>query len=123
MKLKIKDMDIATGGPMVVVINKRDAMKLDLHHLDRIKISKNRKIETVVVDIAQSSKAVPEGKLGAYEEVLESLHLKSGDDVRIMLARKPLSLEFIKKKLDGGRLNKKEIKQLLESISERRLCD
>ena len=121
MKLKIKDMDIATGGPMVVVINKRDAMKLDLHHLDRIKISKNRKIETVVVDIAQSSKAVPEGKLGAYEEVLESLHLKSGDDVRIMLARKPLSLEFIKKKLDGGRLNKKEIDQIVWDIVHNKL--
>src|SRR3989344_3069381 len=121
MKLKIKDMDIATGGPMVVVINKRDAMKLDLHHLDRIKISKNRKIETVVVDIAQSSKAVPEGKLGAYEEVIESLHLKRRDRIRIMLARKPLSLDYIKKKLDGGRLNKKEIDQIVWDIVHNKL--
>ena len=45
MKLKIKDLDIASGGPLVVILNKKDAMMFDIHHMDRIKIKKGKKIE------------------------------------------------------------------------------
>src|SRR3989344_8383849 len=106
MKLKVKDMDIATGGPLVAILNHDDAQNLDLHSLDRIKIRKGRKIETVLVDIGESKRAVPRGKIGIFEEVIDSLGLRNGDNVEIMMARKPLSLRIIKKKLDGFRLNK-----------------
>ncbi len=43
MKLKVKDMDIATGGVLVAILNEKDALKLDLHALDRIKIKKGKK--------------------------------------------------------------------------------
>ena len=121
MKLKIKDMDIATGGPLVAILNSNDAMKFDIHHLDRIKIKKNGKIETVVVDIAENSKVVPEGTLGVYEEVMDSLKLKNKDKVSMMLARKPLSLDFIRKKLDGETLSKKEIGQIVWDITNNKL--
>ncbi|MAE43114.1 AMP phosphorylase [Candidatus Woesearchaeota archaeon] len=123
MKLKIKDMDIATGGPLIVVLNKKDAMKFDIYHLDRIKIKKGKKIETVVVDIAQSGKAVPEGSIGAYEEVISSLRLKNGDIVSITLARKPISIEFIRKKLDDKKLSKKEIDQIVWDIVHNKLSE
>src|SRR3989338_3111919 len=123
MKLKVKDMDIATGGPLVVILNKKDAMKYDIHHMDRIKVIKNKKIETVVVDIAESDNAVPEGCIGVYEEVLNSLKLKNSNMVSISLARKPLSIEFIKKKLDGKRLAKKEIDQIVWDIVHNKLSE
>ena len=123
MKLKVKDMDIATGGPLVVILNQKDAMKYDIHHMDRIKVIKNKKIETVVVDIAESDNAVPEGFIGMYEEVLNSLKLKNSDMVSISLARKPLSIEFIKKKLDGKRLAKKEIDQIVWDIVHNKLSE
>src|SRR3989344_4166520 len=103
MKLKIKDMDIATGGPLVAVLNIKDAMKFDIHHLDRIKIK--------------------EGKIGMYKEVIASLKLKNNDKVSIMLARKPLSIEFIRKKLDGKALNKKEIDQIVWDIVHNKLSE
>ena len=37
MKLKVKDIDIATGGPLVIILNEKDAVKLDIHHMDRIR--------------------------------------------------------------------------------------
>ncbi|MBI2208892.1 AMP phosphorylase [Candidatus Woesearchaeota archaeon] len=123
MKLKIKDMDIATGGPLVAVMNNKDAMKFDIHHLDRIKIKKGKKVETVVVGIAESSKAMPEGRIGVYEEVVDSLKLKNNDKVSIMLARKPLSIEFIRKKLDGKTLNKNEIDQIVWDIVHNKLSE
>ena len=58
MKLRVKDMDIATGGPLIAILNQDDARKLDLYVLDRIKIKKGNRIETAVVDIAESEMAV-----------------------------------------------------------------
>jgi AMP phosphorylase len=123
MKLKIKDVNIATGGPLVAILNEKDAMKFDIHHLDRIKIKKGKKIETVVANIATSAKIVPEGSIGVYEEVISSLKLKNKDEVSIKLARKPLSIDFIKKKLDGKSLRKKEINQIVWDIVHNKLSD
>ena len=121
MRLKIKDMDIATGGPLVAILNKEDAQKLDLHVMDRIKIEKGKKIETAVVDIAESRKSVKPGYIGIFEEVVDSLKLRNNEIVSISMARKPLSLEFIRKKLDGERLNKKEINQIVWDITHNKL--
>lgn len=121
MRLTVKDMDIATGDVLVAIINEKDALKLDIHTLDRIKIKKGNKIETVIVDIAESKKAVPEGSIGVFEEVIESLRLREGDTVSITLARKPWSLRYIKKKLDGGVLNKNEIYQIVWDIIHNKL--
>ena len=121
MKLKVKDVNIATGGPLVVILNRGDARKLDLHLMDRIKVKKGRKTETVVVNIAESKKAVRPGYIGVFEEVIDSLKLKHNDIVDISMARKPLSLEFIRKKLDGEKLNKKEIDQIVWDIAHNKL--
>jgi len=121
MKLTVKDIDISSGGPLIAVVNYRDAAMLDLHVMDRIKIKKNGKIETVVVDIAQSDKIIPKGKIGVFEEVISSLKLKNNDLVEIAIARKPLSVDYIKKKLDGQKLAKKEIYQIVWDIVHNKL--
>ena len=123
MRFNVKDMDIATGGPLVAILHKKDAEKFDLHHGDRIKIIKGKKVETVVVDIAESERAVPKGQIGLLKEVLSSLKLKNKDKVEIQPARKPLSLDYIKKKLDGYTLSKKEIDQIAWDISHNKLSD
>ena len=121
MKLKVKHMDISSGGPLIAVLNHKDAAMLDLHVMDRIKISKGKKIETVVVDIAQNGKIISTGKIGLFDEVVESLNLKNNDNVEITIARKPLSLDYIKKKLDGQKLSKKEIDQIVWDIVHNKL--
>ena len=121
MKLKVKDIDISSGGPLIAVMNHRDAAMFDLHVMDRIKIKKGKKVETVVVDIAESSRVVPGGRLGVFEEVIDSLKLKNNDRVEISIARKPLSIDYIKKKLDGQRLTKKEIDQIVWDIVHNKL--
>lgn len=121
MKLKAKDLDIASGGPLVAVLNHEDAAKLDLHVMDRIKVKKGRKVETVVVDIAQSKKIVPKGKIGVFEEVINSLKLKNKDIVEIAIAHKPMSIDYIKKKLEGRRLTKEEIDQIVWDIVHNKL--
>ncbi|MBI4453750.1 thymidine phosphorylase, partial [Candidatus Woesearchaeota archaeon] len=121
MKLKVKDVDISSGGPLIAIMNHKDAAMLDLHVMDRIKIKRRGKIETVVVDIAQSDKVVPKGKIGVFEEVIGSLKLRNNDNVEITIARKPLSIDFIKKKLDGQKLSKQEIDQIVWDIVHNKL--
>lgn len=121
MKLVVKDMDIATGGILIVILNEKDAEKLDLHHEDRIRIRKDSRETVAVVDIAESEKAVPVGEIGLFEESLDKLNAKDMDIVQIKLEKKPDSLKFIKKKLDGKQLNYSEIKKIVEDIVNNRL--
>src|SRR3989338_6924540 len=109
MKLKVKDMDIATGDIRVAILNKEDALLLDLHHMDGIIIKKNSNKTIAILDIAESDNAVKKGKIGLFEETLIDLNAKESDTVKIEAAEKPESIAYIKKKLEGKHLNSKEI--------------
>jgi putative thymidine phosphorylase len=123
MKLRVKDMDIATGDVQVAILNEKDASVLDLHHNDRIFIRKGFRKTIAVLDIAESEKAVPPGCIGLFEEVLDALYAKDGDIVKIALARKPKSINCIRKKLDGKELSYNEIYEIISDINKNRLTD
>lgn len=123
MRLKVKDMDISSGGPLIAILNEKDADNMDLHSGDRVKLVKRGKVETVVLDIGESEKAVKRGSIGLYEEVLESLKSKENDVVDMIPARKPLSIEFIRKKMDGFKLTKKEINQIVWDVVHNKLTE
>ena len=121
MKLKVKDIDTSSGGPLIALMNHKDAAVLDLHLMDRINIGKGSRTETAVLDITQNSRIVPKGRIGIFEEIIASLNLKNNDTVEITAARKPLSIDFIKKKLNGQSLSKKEIDQIVWDIVHNKL--
>jgi AMP phosphorylase len=123
MILRVKDTTVATGGPLIGIVNLLDAEKLDLHPMDRIKVVKGKQEETIVVDIAATELIVPEGWIGLNREVTEILKVKTGDKVGIVLARKPLSIDYIKKKLDGHVLIKKEFEQIVWDIVHNKLSE
>jgi AMP phosphorylase len=116
MKLRVKDLDIATGGLLVAAINEEDARKLDLYHGDRISIKKGKRETTAIVDIAESRKAVPPGHAGLFEEVLDKLHAKHNDIVHIDLKEKPAGVRNIRKKLLGKALTRKELNEIVNEI-------
>lgn len=121
IRLKVEDVGIATGGPLVVYLNARDAELLDLHTSDRVKVFKGKKVETAIVDIAGNAKLVPAGSIGLCEEVTRSVNARKGDVVRVALAGKPISIDYIKKKLDGFKLSRKEIEQVVWDIVHHKL--
>ena len=123
VKFKVKDMDIATGGIFVAILNQKDAHKLDLHSGDRILVKHNSKSITCILDISQSNKAVPEGKVGLFEEVLTKLHIKQGAAVEVKLTEKPESVKHIRDKLFGKELNYTELYHITDDITHDRLTD
>jgi len=42
MRLSVKDVDLATGGVFIAILNEQDARKFDLHLADRIKVKKGK---------------------------------------------------------------------------------
>jgi len=121
MKLKVKDMDISTGGVLISIFSKEDAHKLDLHYEDRVVLKFGHKSVTAVVDLAASKKAVPKGSIGLFEEVLEKLGVKSNDVVKIDIEEKPVSVGFIRDKLDGKELSSDQINEIVKDIVKNNL--
>lgn len=116
MRLKVKGLDIASGGPLITVLDEHDAFRMDLHPNDRILLRANGRKTVAIVDIAVSHKTVAEGEIGLFEEVLKKLRVKHGDTIILDYAKKPESLEYLKKKLDGEELTEKEIEVLVDDI-------
>lgn len=123
MKFKVKDMNIATGGILIAILHKKDAKRLDLASGDRIIVRDGKKEVTCVLDISESEKVVPEGKIGLFEEVLQRLKIRAGRLVEIGLTGKPESVAHIRDKLLGKHLNYKEIYHIIDDITNDRLTD
>lgn len=121
MKFKVKDMDIATGGPLISILNEKDAALYDLHHGDRIKIMLKGRSVLTSINIAESSKAVPQGCIGLFEEAVDALNAKKGEKATFSLERRPASVHLIKKKLDGERLSSSEIYEIVKDIVDNKL--
>ncbi len=121
MKFKVKDMDIATGGILVVILNNGDARRLDLHSGDRILVKDHGKEVTCILDISESRKAVPEGRIGLFEEVLDRLKVKDGSLITIGFTGKPESVKYIRDKLHGKHLSNQELYHIIDDITHDRL--
>src|SRR3989344_5423520 len=107
MRLKIKDLSFVTGGPFVSVMNVHDAEERDIKPGDRILIRKNGNRIISVVDLSESVR-VKRGEIGLFDEVLDYLNTEKGH-VDVTLAKRLKSLGYIRKKLEGERLSKKEL--------------
>ncbi len=120
MKLKIKKLKFMTGRS-ISVIHEKTAEELGFHIGDRISIeNKNKKIISVI-DII--SKMIKLNEIAVSEKIIRFLRIKDGDNVEIKIIEKPYCIDLIKKKLDGHRLNKNEIKEIIENIANNSLTE
>lgn len=123
MKLKVKNIGLSSGGPLVAVLNKQDAVKHDLRASDRILIKKGSRNITAIIDIYDKNKTVRPGQIGLFEETLTSLNSKSNDNVDVVISNHLESVSYIKKKLKGDALSKSEIEQIVNDIVNRYLSE
>jgi len=123
MKFHVKDMDIATGGIMIAILNVKDANELDLHSGDRILLKRNGHEVTCVLDISESNRAVPKGKIGLFEEVLDRLKVREGMIIDLKFTGKPESVKHIRDKLYGKKLDYTDLLHIVDDISKDKLTD
>ena len=120
--LKVSAVDIR-AGKLIAILHQKDARELGLFPMDRAEITsqQNRKSVNVVVDTTDS--VVKENQIGLFKDVCTALSVGSGDDVWVKASGKPKSIEFIRKKMEGGKLDSAEIRQIVEDIASNGLSE
>ncbi|MBN2881315.1 AMP phosphorylase [Candidatus Woesearchaeota archaeon] len=129
MKLHAKNIDVSTGGAQIVILDLSDARSMNIFSGDRVKVTFGSKEISAIVEIANADKnianfkQVSKGKIGLFAEGVEFLKTKNGSNVEISLENKPKSIEIIRKKLEGKKLNYEDIDTLVKEIVTRKLSD
>ncbi|MDW8034574.1 MAG: thymidine phosphorylase, partial [Nitrososphaerota archaeon] len=119
-KFSVKLIDIKQGG-FEILLNSQDAEELGIHPLDRVKISCEKGSLTAVANITPT--LVKKGEIGVFTEVSNALVLKEGEMVNVVPGERPLSLQYIRKKIDGQKLSRQEIYAIIKDIVENTLSD
>jgi len=106
-------------GQNEIVLNEVQAKQLDLGLMDRVRLLLRRKETNAIVDHCEQ--CVKYGEIGLFTEVAKALGAKKGDRISVDLAKRPESLDFIRKKLDGGILKESEIKAIISDLLAEKL--
>ena len=115
MELKVRRIDIEAGG-YEIILNEEDAKELGVYPQDRVKVRKEGMILTAIVNLSQS--VIKEGEVGMFIEISEKLNVKNGDKVKVIPTSRPLSVDYIKKKINGEKLTRDEIYEIIKDIAE-----
>lgn len=118
--MKIKIFSMEAGAP-VVVLNAEDARDAGLYSKDRVKITTPTGSIIAIVDITKTM--LKQGEVGVFLEIKRALDLKEGQFVSIVPVMMPRSLEFIKKKMQGKKLEPAEIREIVEDVVLNKLSE
>lgn len=123
IKLIPTKLPIKVGDKYIVVLNEHTAHKLDLHAGDRVLIKNGRKGEVrALLDITENG-AIRDTEIGLYIETWTKLKARRGDKLSISVAEKPISILYIKEKLNGKTLTKEQIDEIIKDVVEEDLSD
>lgn len=120
MLVKVKALNILTGRP-IAILPTEISKWLNIHVGDRVLIKKygEEKEVVAIVDVAQSKEKVD--YIFVSNEIFELLKLTEGNILEINPAQKPLSVLYIKEKMDKKRLNYQKIYEIIKSIARNEL--
>ena len=113
MKFSAKILDIATRG---VLLNRADARSIGVLDGDRVQVINSKNSISSAALVQTTSTIAQQGTVGIYRITNERLHLEDGEEIEIREARRPASLDFIKKKMDGVRLTKEETLTIIKDV-------
>lgn len=126
---KAKEIDIDASHELIVLLRKEDADELSLKPCDRIKIScsKNKKSLVCELEIVEhkknSSCPLKVGEVGLFESAFEKLTIWENMQVKIAPAPRPKSLDYVKEKFEGSRLNEIKFTEIIQDIVNNRYSE
>ena len=123
IKLIPTRIPIKVGDKYISVLNEHTAHKLDLHAGDRVLIKNGRKGEIrALLDVTDNNE-IRDTEIGLYVESWVKLKAERGDKLTIKVAEKPISIMYIKDKLDKKTLTKEQIDEIIKDVVEEDLSD
>jgi len=122
MLVKIRGIGLLTGRP-IIILPKEIAKWLNVNVGERIVVNKygEKKQIVAVVDITKIEERAD--FVYASDEIINYLNLKENDVVEINPAQKPLSVLYIKEKLDGKSLNYNRLFEIMKNIVNNELTE
>ena len=115
VSFRVRTLGIDSGKP-IVILTEDDASDLGVKSSSRVRVNSSKREITAIVNIA--STMIPNGTIGVFDEVRRILHLKDNHRVNVEVAPFPSSLQFIRDKLMGRRLNYDEIHEIVKDVVE-----
>ncbi|MFC1810192.1 thymidine phosphorylase [Patescibacteria group bacterium] len=122
IKLKPIRIPMRVGNKYIVVVNESTAEKLDVRAADRVDVNIGRRDLTCILDISEQ-KDIKDNQVGLFAETWDKLKVKSTDRLTIFPAPKPEADAYIKKKLEGHKLEKHEIDTIIRDVVNDDLSD
>lgn len=119
MKLKIKNLNWLAGRP-IAILNGKTAKRLNVFANDRVAITGSKRIYAIT-DIF--SKLVRQNEVGLSEELGKVLNLKNKSIIDVSTSELSNASFLIKKKINGARLNQKELNYLISEIVHNNLTE
>ncbi|OPY38947.1 MAG: AMP phosphorylase [Methanoregula sp. PtaU1.Bin051] len=113
VKFSVKLLDIAKRG---VLLNRLDARSIGVLDGDRVQVINPANGISAMAFVDTTSTIARQGTAGIYAITNERLQVTDGGGVEIREAGRPASLEYIKKKMDGGRLSKEETLTIVRDV-------
>jgi len=113
VKFSAKILDIATRG---ILLNRSDARSIGVLDGDRVQVINPKNGISAAALVQTTSTIARQGTVGIYRITNERLRLEDGEEIEIREARRPASLDFIKKKMDGIRLTKEETLTIIKDV-------
>lgn len=122
MFLKVHELNLTTGRP-VAIINKESAKALNVHVNERVSIKKVNFKKNIIAIVDISANFTDQDVIIVSKEIIDILKVKKGEVVEVSAAQKPLSVNYIVKKLNGKELNYTEIFSIISDIVENKLSE
>lgn len=119
-KLRARVFGVEEGRPEVI-LNDEDAKDLGLHPRDRIAVGLGKKRIVALVNVSKDF--VKKGEIGIMEEVRKSLEVEEGDAVRVSLAPRPRSVDYIRRKMRGESLGADEYDAIVKDVVSNALSE
>ncbi|TFG08200.1 MAG: hypothetical protein EU539_03080 [Promethearchaeota archaeon] len=123
MKLKVKKINFETGNVKDVILHIKDANILGRKSGDRIIIknpeskSLENKYKVAILQIAYSDSIVSPGEIGIFVDSIKHVDKYENKMVSVRPAEIPDSIKYIRKKINGKKLNSAEIHELISDAS------
>ena len=114
MNLNAKLFHLDAGGKWIVILNDDDAEELGVRSLSRIRLRKDGHELTAIVNT--TSRIVPKGSIGIYDETQARLQLQEGDGVDVEPSSPPSSLNYIRNRLSGRKLSRQETHEIIKDL-------
>ena len=119
-RLRAKCFDIE-AGKNIVVFNEEEAREIDVGMSERVSMRRGDREMICIVDL--SSALVGRGEIGLFADVSERLGARTGETIEVKPVNYPVSIDYIKKKMDGRALSREEIDTVVHEMMEDKLSE